>query len=76
MAKPKEIVEEATSTLFGDVKVIYKLDECVEDKRKFQIQINGFSGNWTNINVRMQEGDFDWKHYTINRKKTKENERK
>jgi hypothetical protein len=65
----RKLIVSASSTLFGDVDVCYKLNECLEDKRKFQITINGFSGNWTNINIRMQKGDVDWEHYTINRRK-------
>ena len=64
----QEIVKSANSSLFGELDVLYKLQECIDDKRKFQITINGFSGNWSNINIRMQKGQVDWEHYTINKK--------
>jgi hypothetical protein len=63
--KVNDIIINATSTLFGDVKVMYELEKCIKNNKKFKIQINGFSGNWANIKVELQEGNMSFKHYTL-----------
>ena len=66
----RNVIKGVVSTLFGNVDVMYRFQECLDDKRKFQIQINGFSGNWSNISIKFQKGDIDWEHYTLTKKKS------
>lgn len=37
----------------------------VENGNKFRYVVNGFSGNWTNIQIQVQEEGEKWIHKTI-----------
>jgi len=65
MNKARELIKDASVTILGTADVMYELQEAVEKGKKFKYIVNGFSGNWTNIQVQWQlEGD-KWVHKTI-----------
>ena len=64
-----EIVENATSNLFGDLEVCYFLNEAQRGGRKWNIQIDGFGNNWARIKVVTQDEGVLFKHFTVNNKK-------
>jgi hypothetical protein len=60
----KEIIANATANFLGSDLVI-EIQPFVANGKKFKYIVNGFSRNWTCIQVQWQEDGEKWKHKTI-----------
>jgi hypothetical protein len=62
---PKDIINAAISSVWGNASLECDLKKCIETGKKFQIQINGFSGNISNTRIIIQIDGKIFKHYTF-----------
>lgn len=60
----EKIIANATANFLGSDLVV-EIDRNIVKGKKFKYIVNGFSGNWTNIQIQWQEEGENWKHKMI-----------
>ena len=60
----KEIVRDASIAFVGH-EISGEMQKDIEKGGKFKYIINGFSQNWTSIQVQWQKNGAEWRHETI-----------
>jgi hypothetical protein len=66
LEKLVKILEDTSGIIMTDVEIVNDLANCIEQKKKFKITINGFGGNLANVNVQVKTGKKTWIHASKN----------
>ena len=66
LEKLVKILEDTSWIIMTDVEIVNDLANCIEQKKKFKITINGFGGNLANVNVQVKTGKKTWIHASKN----------
>lgn len=60
------IFDNSLRTVLRDATLIQDLVNCLDNRRKFKVTINGFGGNVANVNIQIKTGKRTWIHASKN----------